>query len=69
MAEAVVEGLEMIDVGHHQGQWLVFAGRVSDSPLQRSVEIFSIGELRERISQTLGADGLETYLKIIDFFL
>jgi hypothetical protein len=46
----------MIDVGQHQGQRLVFAGRVSDSLLQRGVEIFSIGELRERISQALGAD-------------
>lgn len=69
MAEAAVESVEVVDVGHHQGQRLVLFGRISDRFLERYVEIFPIGKLRERIGESLSADDLRTYPKsLISFF-
>ena len=66
MAVAVVESLEMIDVGHHQRELLVLRLRLGDGSRQRVVEILAVGKRGEGVGQAFGADGLQILLELHD---
>jgi hypothetical protein len=66
VAKSVVEGLEVVDIGHQQRERLALGGRFRDRLGESGVEIFAVGERGELIGETFGAHRLEIMLQVLD---
>ena len=68
MSEPIVESLEVIDVAHQQSERLVAGLGFCDRAVKLGIEELPVGERRQRIGQTLGPNGLEILLQLLDLF-
>ena len=66
VAKSVVECLEVVDVGHQQRQRLAPGRRFADALGERGIEIFAVGERRQRIGEAFVANRLEIVLQLLD---
>jgi hypothetical protein len=66
VAKSVVEGLEVVDIGHQQRERLALGGRFRDRLGESGVEIFAVSERGELIGETFGAHRLEIMLQVLD---